>query len=200
MVWPTNRVLEAYRKGLEQLLNNQNLKLGRWALFICSFADASIFPAPVLTIFILLVLLNYRRAGNYVALATLGTFSGALAGYFLGYATSVNLNFGSAGFLQFLNNHVSGLSEDGFHRIQLLYSKWNVWILFMASFSPIPYGLFSISSGIFKMSLPIYCLVTLICQATKFWFLAIVTKKIVTSVLLTFLDSEAEELTGSSPH
>lgn len=159
-----------------QLSKCQNRKWGLLALFICSFADASIFPAPVLTIFVLLILLNYNGTDKYIVLAILGTFSGALVGYLLGYTTSVNLNIGSAGFLQYLNNHVPGFSQEGFHNIQLLYSKWNLWILFMASFSPIPYGLFSLSSGIFKVNLPVFCLATLICQASKFWLLAIVIK------------------------
>jgi membrane protein YqaA with SNARE-associated domain len=160
-----------------QLLNKQSQKWGLWILFICSFADASFFPAPVLTLFILLVIVNYQKADNYVILATLGTLSGAIAGYFLGYIASVNLNIGSVGFLQYLNNHVPGFSQKGFHNIQLLYSKWNLWILFMASFSPIPYGLFSVSSGIFKINLTVFCFATLICQASKFWLLAFVTKR-----------------------
>ena len=159
-------------------LNDQSLKWGRWALFICSISDASIFPAPVLSIFIGMVLLNSKKAENYIIVATLGTFTGAMAAYFLGYSTSVNLSIGSSGFLQYLNDHVPGLSADGFHRIQILYTEWNMWILFMASFSPIPYGLFSISSGIFKINLTFFCMTTLICQAAKFWLLAFVVLKL----------------------
>jgi membrane protein YqaA with SNARE-associated domain len=161
-----------------QMLNNQTQKWGKWALFISSISDASIFPAPILSVFIAMLLMNFKKADNYIILATLGTFFGALAGYFLGYSTTVNLNIGSTGFLQFFNDHVPGLSADGFQRIQILYKEWNMWILFMASFSPIPYGLFSISSGIFKINLTFFCITTLVCQGAKFWLLAVFIKKI----------------------
>ncbi|MEI6277440.1 MAG: hypothetical protein WCP08_15685 [Prolixibacteraceae bacterium] len=160
-----------------QWLTNRSYKWGLLALFICSFADASIFPAPVLTVFILLVLVNYPKAKNFVILATFGTFTGALAGYVLGYFTSENLSIGSEGFIQYLCNHVPGFTIVGFQNMQLLYTKWNFGILLIASFSPISYGLFSLSSGIFKINLPVFCLATLICQASKFWLLAVITKR-----------------------
>ena len=160
-----------------QWLANRNYKWGLLALFLCSFSDASIFPAPVLTVFILLILVNYQKAKNFIILATLGTFSGALAGYVLGYFASENLSIGSEGFIQYLCIHVPGFTKDGFQNIRLLYTKWNFGILFMASFSPIPYGLFSLSSGIFKINIPVFCLATRICQAAKFWLLAFVTKR-----------------------
>ncbi len=166
-----------YEKFHLQFLNHQDVKWVMLALFICSFADASFLPAPVLTLFILLVLTNKQNVDNYVILATLGTFSGAIAGYFLGYITSVNLSNGSGGFIQHLYTHVPGFSKEGFQNTQLLYAKWNFGILFMASFTPLSYGLFSLSSGIFKINLPIFCLTTFLCQASKFWLLAVVTKR-----------------------
>lgn len=158
-------------------LNIQHTTLGLFALFICSFADASIFPAPVLTIFILLVLANNQKADKYVILATSGTFLGAISGYFLGYIASLNLNEGSSGYIQYIYEHVPGFSKVGLQNIQLLYEKWNFGILFMASFSPIPFGLFSLPSGIFKINLPVFCLTTVICQTSKFWLLSVVAKK-----------------------
>ncbi len=119
-----------------QFLNNQSLKYGLLALFLCSFSDASIFPAPVLTVFILLVLVNYQKAKHFIILATLGTFSGALAGYVIDYLSSENLSLGSGGFIQYLCTHVPGFTKEGFQNIQLLYAKWNFGILFMASFRP----------------------------------------------------------------
>ena len=179
-----------YEKFHLQFLNDKDIKCSILVLFICSFSDASIFPAPVLTLFILLILANDQKADNYVILATLGTFSGAIAGYLLGYFTSVNLSFGSSGFTQYFYGHVPGFSKVGFQNIQLLYEKWNFGILLMASFSPIPYGMFSLSSGIFKINLPVFCLTTFICQASKFWLLAVVTKRI---------GPKAKELFGWKP-
>ena len=111
-------------------------------------------------------------------MAMLGTFAGALAGYLIGHFAFVNLHGESSGFTQFLYNHIPGYSEDAYHRIQILYSKWNFWILFTASFTPIPYGLFSISSGAFNINLLIFCSATLISQVAKYFLFAFVFLKL----------------------
>ena len=159
-------------------LHQQNTNWGMWALFVGSFADASFIPLPAQTFFLLLMLMNSTKFIKYVILGTLGTFAGALAGYLIGHFAFVNVHGDSSGFMQFLFDHIPGFSEDACNRIQFLYSKWNFWILFIASFTPIPYGLFSISSGVFEINLLIFCLATLISQVLKFFLLAFVTMKL----------------------
>ncbi len=69
----------------------------------------------------MLVILNENRSRNYIAMATWGIFAGALTGYFLGYATAENFNYESTGFLELLDNHVPGPSDDVFHYFQSLF-------------------------------------------------------------------------------
>lgn len=159
-------------------LHQQNTNWGTWALFIGSFADASFIPLPAQTFFLLLILMNSTKSIKYITLGTLGTFAGALAGYLIGHFAFVNAHGDSSGFMQFLFNHIPGFSEDAYNRIQFLYSKWDFWILFIASFTPMPYGLFSISSGFFEINLLIFCFATLISQVLKFFLLAFVTIKL----------------------
>lgn len=179
--------MNTWQKKLQsQGLHQQNTNWGKWALFIGAFADASFLPFPLLSFFILLILMNDSLINGYIALATLGTLFGAMAGYILGYYASENLNTGFSGSLQYLITHVPGFSEDGFSRIQFLYSKWKFWILFLASFTPIPYGLFSISSGVFKINLFVFGFLTLICQTLKFWLFAVLITKLGTKVKAIF--------------
>jgi membrane protein YqaA with SNARE-associated domain len=116
---------------------------------------------------------------RYLVSSTLGTFAGAVTGYLIGHFLLMNAHTASTpGFMQFLPSHLHGLSENIFNSTQAFYSKYNFWILFTASFTPIHYGLFSISAGIFKTNIIVFCFVTLLSQSLKFYLLAVVTTKL----------------------
>jgi membrane protein YqaA with SNARE-associated domain len=151
-------------------------KWGSRALFIFTFADASFFPLPTSTFFSVLTLLNTSKVLKYILYAILGTMAGALAGYLVGYFAWLNPNGEITGIVQFLLNNIPGFSQDGYHKIQILYERWDLWILLIASFLPLPYGIFSLSAGLFDINIFIFLLVTLIGQGIRFIFLALVTR------------------------
>jgi membrane protein YqaA with SNARE-associated domain len=152
-------------------------KWGPWVLFIFSFADASILPTPSTTFFLILVVLNSPKVFKYLLAVILGTLSGALAGYMIGHFAGFSPNSEHSGLVQFLINSFPGLSESSYRKIRLLYSKWDFWILFFATCTPVPYGVFSVSSGAFDINIFIFLFSTLIGQGIKFCLLALVTIK-----------------------
>lgn len=155
-----------------------NTKWGVWALFLCAFADASIFGLPTPMLFFALALLNIRKAYKYGIFGTLGTLSGALAGYSIGHFVWINANGDFTAIAQFLFNNIPGFSEAVYYKIHLLYEKWDFWILFIAAALPLPYKIFSISSGVFDINLFIFCAATLISQGLKYFLLAFLTIKL----------------------
>ncbi|MDP3002504.1 MAG: DedA family protein [Bacteroidales bacterium] len=155
-----------------------NTKWGIWALVICAFADASILGLPTPMLFLALTLLNIKKAYKYALLGTLGTLSGAIAGYSIGHFAWLNAHGEFTGLAQFLFNNIPGFSEDIYNKIHILYAKWDFWILFVAAALPIPFKIFSISSGVFDINLIIFCTATLISQGIKFFLLAILTIKL----------------------
>ena len=155
-----------------------NTKWGAWALFICAFADASILGLPTPMLFMALVLLDLRNAYKYALIGTLGTLAGAIAGYSIGHFAWLNINGEFTGVAQFLFNNIPGFSEEGYNKIQILFAKWDFWILFMAAALPLPFKIFSISSGVFDINLIIFCVATLISQGIKFFLLALLTLKL----------------------
>jgi membrane protein YqaA with SNARE-associated domain len=153
-------------------------KWGMWLLLIFTFADASIFPFPAQTYFLLIILLNTQKFARLIILGTLGTLTGALAGYLIGHYVLLDLNGEFTGPGQFLISHIPGYSQSAYNNIHLLYSKWHFGILFLGSFTPIPYGVFSISSGLFGVNLLIFCFAALISHVLKYFILAFVTIKL----------------------
>jgi len=149
-----------------------NTKWSTWALFICAFADASFLPLPTPLFFITLILLNVNKAYKYALFGTLGTLFGAVVGYSIGHFAWLNMNGDFTGLAQFLMNHIPGFSETVYNNIQTQYAKWDFWILFVAAIIPVPYKIFSISSGIFDINVVMFCVATLVSQGIKFFLLA----------------------------
>ena len=159
-------------------LQQADTKWGAWALFLCAFADASVLGLPTPMLFLGLALLNIKKAYKYALFGILGTLAGSIAGYSIGHFAWINPQGEFTGFAQFLFNNIPGFSEAGYNKIHLLYEKWDFWILFIAAALPLPYKIFSISSGVFDINILIFCLATLISQGIKFLLLAILTIKL----------------------
>ena len=155
-----------------------NTKWGPWALFLCAFSDASIFGLPTPMLFLALALIDITKAYRYVIVGTLGTVLGAMAGYLIGHFAWINTDGGFTGIAQFFFNNIPGFSEAGYDKIHLLYARWDFWILFIAAALPLPYKIFSITSGVFDINLLIFCIATLISQTLKFYLLALLTIKL----------------------
>ncbi len=167
-----------FKKLQDWCLQWANTKWGAWALFICAFADASFLPLPTPMFFLALSLLNLTKAYRYALFGTLGTLFGAIVGYSIGHFAWINANGDFTGLAQFLFNHIPGFSEAVYNKIQFQYARWDFWILFIAPFIPVPYKIFSISSGIFDINLFLFCSATLIAQGIRFYLLAFLIIKI----------------------
>lgn len=153
-------------------------KWGMFFLFLFSFADASFLPLPVTTLFVILILLNTRKTYKYILYVILGTAAGAVAGYALGHFAWLKPDGGFTGIVQFAFNNLPGFSEEFYQKIHELFAKWDFWILCGATLTPLPYGMFSVASGVFNINIILFLIITLISQGIKFSLLAIITLKL----------------------
>jgi membrane protein YqaA with SNARE-associated domain len=169
---------EVFKRLNNWILKWANTKWGVWALFLCAFADASIFGLPTPMLFLALALLNIKKAYKYALFGILGTLAGSIAGYSIGHFAWLDTNGEFTGLAQFMFNNIPGFSEAGYNKIHILYTNWDFWILFIAASLPLPYKLFSISSGVFDINFLIFCFATLISQGIKFFLLALLTIKL----------------------
>ncbi len=167
-----------YRRFKSWRLNKKNTFWASYVLLIFTCADASIIPLPAQTFFLLLVISDTSRAARYLLIGIVGTIAGALLGYLIGHYASFDVNGESSGFMKFLFNHVPGFSKDAYLRIKTLFSQYNSWVLFAAAFTPIPYGLLSISSGIFNINVFFFFIIALTSNAVKFILITIIAVKL----------------------
>jgi membrane protein YqaA with SNARE-associated domain len=159
-----------------------NAKWGPWILLLFGIADASFLPLPVTTLFIALSLLNSRKTMTYLVFLTLGIVAGATFGYLTGRYAWIDQKSQFTGFAKFFINNFPGFSVEAYQRIHLLFAKWGSWILLIATTTPLPYGLFSVSSGVFNLNIFIFLLVTMAGHGIKYMLLALLTKKMGSSV------------------
>ncbi len=133
------------------------------ALALISFVESSVFPIPPDVIMIPMVLAARDRAWRIALIATVASVLGG----FLGYAIGAGL-FEAVGrpILQFY-----GYGER-FAAFQEIYSEWGWWIVAGAGFTPFPYKVITIASGVMDLDLATFTLASVVSRGARFFLLA----------------------------
>ncbi|MFA3783135.1 YqaA family protein [Melioribacteraceae bacterium 4301-Me] len=145
---------------------------GPAALFLLAFAEASFFPIPPDALLIALALGSRSNSFKLALNCTIGSISGALLGYYIGYFLWWNGENQFSSIALFFFNHVPGFSTKTFFEVQKLYEMWDFWIVFTAGFTPIPYKVFTISSGAFQINLIAFIFASLAGRAGRFFLVS----------------------------
>ena len=142
---------------------------GLW-LGLISFAEASFFPIPPDVLLIPLCLGSLKKAFSFAFICSVASVLGGLAGYAIGA-------FAWDGLSPLFFQYVPGFTEDKFARIQEWYSEWGWPLVFLAGFSPIPYKIFTISSGVLGMALAPFILASAVSRSARFFLVAALMAK-----------------------
>ena len=134
-----------------------------------AFSEAIFFPIPV-DVF-LATLLGAQEEPQWVRYAAITTFwsaLGGIGGFLIGYFlyTSVGV------FLVHLY-HVEKYVET----VRALYAANVFWATFAAGFTFIPYKVFTLAAGFFRVSLPIFFAASVISRGLRFFLVAYLMKR-----------------------
>ncbi|MBA2847679.1 DedA family protein [Thermosulfuriphilus ammonigenes] len=136
---------------------------GTWALFFLALAEASFFPIPPDVLLIALCLAAPKRSLYFALICTSGSVLGGLVGYALG-----------AFFMETIGRPVLvfyGLT-DKFDLVSRYFHQYDAWAVGVAGFTPLPYKLFTISAGAFRIDLLTFFLASTISRAGRFFLIA----------------------------
>lgn len=137
---------------------------GPLALGTLSFAESSFFPIPPDPLLIALCLGKPRRSFWFATICSAGSVLGGVAGYLIGW--------GIWSLVQgFFFIYVPGVSPETFASVGELYERWNFWAVFMGGFTPLPYKVFTLAAGVFKISLPIFIVASMVSRSARFFIL-----------------------------
>ena len=160
---------ELYQKSLS-LASHKSSKV---FLAIVSFIESSFFPVPPDIMIVPMVIAKKNDYLKIFTIATLFSTLGGVLGYFIG---SYFLDFGMSvvGFYGYedkvLNLKESLTSGTGFY----------VWLatLFLAGFTPLPFKVFTITSGMIGFNLFIFLIICFFSRGLRFFIVSYLSFKL----------------------
>ena len=124
-------------------------------LFILSFIEASFFPIPPYLLAVPMTLANPRRGLFYAAVGIAGSVLGGLVGYAIG------LRFGRPVLARFLKpGTMAGLEQK--------FARYGGWAVAAGGLAPMPYKVFAIATGVFRLSLVAFVPASIVARGIRF--------------------------------
>jgi len=151
------------QKTYDKIIELSKKKHALSFLLFIAFIESFIFPIPPDFFLILLILAQKNRAFYLAFYCTLFSVIGGILGFFIGV-----FFFDSLG-IHILNYY--GL-EDKFLIFKNYYNEFGVWIVAAGGFTPIPYKVITIFSGVANMNFIEFVITSFISRGARFFLIA----------------------------
>lgn len=144
-------------------MNNLFQNLGVQGLALNAFIESFFLVPPPDILLIAMDLAKPQRAMYYATICTIFSALGGVVGYLIGF-------WGGRPVFNFLfrNKH------EQFDNVEKLYNKYGMIAVFFSAFTPIPYKIFTIASGILNMNFPQFLLASFIGRGLRFYLVSLV--------------------------
>lgn len=142
------------------------------ALFLFAFAESSFFPVPPDVLLIPLVLGFRKKWFRLALIVTTASILGGAFGYFIGHFLWWSGPGTPSGVAQFFFHNIPGFSETLFWKMQAKYAEYGFLIVFTAGFTPIPYKIFTISSGAFDLNVLTFMIASTVSRGARFFIVS----------------------------
>lgn len=136
---------------------------GVWTLFLIAVAESSFFPIPPDVFLIALCISLPGRSFRFAAVCAVGSVLGGMLGYGLGFAFMDTIG---ARILDWYGLH------EKYDVVQGLYQQYDAWAVGAAGFTPLPYKLFTISAGAFKINFVVFVIMSVLSRSARFFLIA----------------------------
>jgi membrane protein YqaA with SNARE-associated domain len=133
---------------------------GTWALFLVALSESSFFPLPPDVLLIALAVAIPEKSFKYALICSVGSVLGGCLGYLIGWQFMTSIGERIISFYG-LNQKVAYIAE--------LYSAYDAWAIGIAGFTPIPYKVFTISAGAFKINFWVFILASIVSRSARFF-------------------------------
>ena len=156
----------------KKCLNLAAHKSSKYYLAFISFIESSFFPIPPVVMLIPMVIAKKNDFIKIFLIATIFSVLGGIFGYLIGsfffdIGNQIMNFYGYENKVIYLKNSLN--QGNGFY-------TW-LGILFLAGFTPLPYKVFTIVSGLISFSLPVFVLISLISRGLRFFIVAYLSYK-----------------------
>ena len=159
---------ELYEKSLKLAAH----KSSKFFLGIISFIESSFFPIPPDIMIIPMVISKKNDFIKIFLITTIFSVLGGMLGYLIGafffeFGTHIMSFYGYEDKLSKIKENL--VNSDGFY-------AW-LGVLFLAGFTPLPYKVFTIASGLIGFNFLIFVLISLISRGLRFFIVSYLSYK-----------------------
>ena len=133
-----------------------------------SLLESIIFPIPVDPFLAGLTLAVPQKALNFALFCTIGSVIGGVIGWLLGYFIGPSIE-------NILLN-IPWFTEEKFRAVKSAYNENGMLIIFLGAFTPLPYKIITITSGMTGINIIGFVLMSLVGRGIRFFTVAYLTK------------------------
>jgi membrane protein YqaA with SNARE-associated domain len=133
---------------------------GTCALFLLAFAESSFFPIPPDVLLIAMCVARPDKSLKYALVCSIGSIVGGCLGYLIGWHFMASVGIRIVDFY--------GLTDKVAY-IETLYNTYDAWAVGIAGFTPIPYKVFTIAAGMFKINFAVFVLASMVSRSARFF-------------------------------
>lgn len=176
----------AFKRLYLWVLHWADTKYGTPALAGISFAESSFFPIPPDVLQIALSVAKPKRSFYYAAVSAAASVAGGMVGWAIGaflWHAAEGLVFA-----------IPGFTREAFTHVQQLYLGNAFLAILTAAFTPIPFKVFTIASGVFEVPLSTLVVASALGRSGRF-FLVGAAIYVFGPTVRTFLDRYLEWIT-----
>ena len=142
-------------------------KSSKYYLAIVSFIESSFFPIPPDVMIIPMVISSKKDFIKIFLISTIFSVLGGILGYIIGafffdFGSEIMSFYGYENKLSNIKNNL--VNSDGFY-------AW-LSVLFLAGFTPLPYKVFTIASGLIGFNFLIFVLISFISRGLRFFIVS----------------------------
>ena len=153
---------------IEKAKTNAVRPLADKVLGFISMIESIIFPLPVDPFLAGLTLAVPRKAFRFAFICTIGSVIGGVIGWFLGYLIGPSI--------EHLFLYFPWFTEEKFNTVKFAYKENGMLIIFLGAFTPLPYKIITITSGIAEVNIITFVLMSILGRGIRFFIVAYLVK------------------------
>ena len=153
---------------IEKAKQNAAKSIAEKIVGFISLIESIIFPIPVDPFLAGLTLAVPKKAFKFALFCTIGSVIGGVVGWLLGYFIGPSIE-------NILLN-IPWFTEEKFIAVKSAYNENGMLIIFLGAFTPLPYKIITITSGMAEINVIGFVLMSLIGRGIRFFIVAYLTK------------------------
>jgi len=162
--------MKIFKKLYDWVLHWAETPYGPLALALLALAESSFFPIPPDPLLIALCLGSLKKSLRFALYTSIASVVGGAVGYGIGLTVWEAVD-------SFFFKYIPGFTPETFAYVLDHYQKKGFLFVFLAGLTPIPYKVFTIASGVFRMNFPLFLLASIISRSLRFFAVAALFKR-----------------------